>query len=645
MRIGIFSDSYLPVINGVVTSLVTLKNGLEKCGHEVFVVSNHGKIYEIEYKDNVLFLPGINIKFLFDNKLTNPVQTRALEIIKQMNLDLIHVQTEFGIGLFARTVAKKENIPLVYTYHTTWEDYTHYINPMHSKQIEKMARKLVAVFSRQLSKPADAIITPSSKTKELLKHYGVYQPIHVIPTGVNLNRFKVTQEIKVKAKQIRAEYGVREDELLLVFVGRLGEEKNLELLIDSIEDKDIKFMIVGHGPIFDSLNELIEKKNLQGKVILTNKVPNDQIASYYHAGDAFISASMTETQGLTFIEAMACGLPLFASDKEVLLDLLYEGQNGYYFHSLDELKNKLDQFIGLTQEQRHEFSQQSLELVKPYSDVVFVQSVLSLYEKVLKQNETQDFVVKSIKRGKEAALVEFESDINHITMILNFDDLEELRIVEDRIMSLKEMSMTKEKDLINKRVTKCLAKLTYHDYSYAQMMNYLTELDPDHPILNQEVMKVLTEKGFIDDERYIGELVERYKDKGYGLYRITENLKKYEFDETLVTMVLDRLEHQQDDDLSRQYQKAINTLYKGSKQSVRQKIYEKLVRQGFKASKVNEYLSHQEMDYDELYSCQLDANKLSKKDLTKFELKQKLLAKGYSNSTINEVLKGEKDEN
>lgn len=224
MRIGIFSDSYLPVINGVVTSLVTLKNGLEKCGHEVFVVSNHGKIYEIEYKDNVLFLPGINIKFLFDNKLTNPVQTRALEIIKQMNLDLIHVQTEFGIGLFARTVAKKENIPLVYTYHTTWEDYTHYINPMHSKQIEKMARKLVAVFSRQLSKPADAIITPSSKTKELLKHYGVYQPIHVIPTGVNLNRFKVTQEIKVKAKQIRAEYGVREDELLLVFVGRLGEE-------------------------------------------------------------------------------------------------------------------------------------------------------------------------------------------------------------------------------------------------------------------------------------------------------------------------------------------------------------------------------------------------------------------------------------
>lgn len=639
MRIGLFSDTYLPVINGVVTSIVTLRNGLIKRGHDVFVVSNHDKIFELDYKDKVLYLPGINIKYLFNNNLSNPVQMRALEIIKQMNLDLIHVHTEFGIGLFARTVSKKENIPLVYTYHTTWEDYTHYVNPLHLKPVEKVAKKMVATLSRQLSKPADAIITPSSKTKELLLKYGVYQPIHVIPTGVNLDRFKETDEIIRQAQQIREKYNIKKDELLLIFVGRLGEEKNIDLVIEAVKMNPIKLMLVGHGPIYDRLVDMVKQEQLEDKIILTNKVPNDQIAGYYHAADAFISASLSETQGLTFIEAMACGNPLLASDKEILSDLLIDQENGYFFDTLDDLNKVLDTFIHLNPLQRQQLSKRSLELVRPYSDEVFVDSIEDLYAKVLTQNESLVFVVKLVQKGNESALVELESELSRKTFILSLNDIEKYQIMEDRIISLKEISELKEKDLINKRVSKCLSKLTYHDYSEAQMRQYLQELDPDHPILNEEVIKVLTKKGFINDERFIFELLERYKEKGYGRFRILENFKKYEFDDQLVEMVLVQLDETEKSDLQKQFEQCLLLNFKGSKKAVLNKVYGKLVRQGFNASAVSELIQSHEFEYDELPSCQVDYQKLLKTQEDMYVIKSKLQAKGYSLTSITQVVK------
>lgn len=644
MRIGIFSDAYLPIINGVVTSVVTLKKGLEERGHEVFIVSNHPKMFELEYKDNILLLPGFTIKFLFDNNLSNPLQLRAIEIIKRMNLDIIHVQTEFGIGLLARYVSKKENIPLVYTYHTTYEDYTHYINPIHSKQVEKMARKLVATLSRQLSKPANAIITPSSKTKELLENYGVYQPIHVIPTGVNLERFKESDEIKSKALEIRQKYKVSDNETLFVFVGRLGEEKNLEMIIKGIKENPVKLMIVGGGPIYDDLENLIKKLNVEEKVFLTNRVPNDQIASYYHAGDVFISASLTETQGLTFIEAMACGCPLFASDKEVLLDLLEEEVNGYFFDDLDELNIKLRKYLNLTQEEKNMMSKESLRMVEPYSDVVFVDSIVNLYQKVLSQSDNHDYSVSWVKRGQNYSLIEFSNDLNNFRMILSNQEVDEKVIVEDRLVSEKELSQMKNNDEIQKKVSKCLAKLTYHDYSEAQLRDYLNQEDPEHPVLNEEVIKVLIDKGFVDDERFINELVTRYQEKGYGLYRISNNLDKYKFDEALVAIVLDELSDQQHNDLINQYHKIITQNYKGSKLSVKNKIYEKLVRQGFKASIVSDLMNKEDFEYDELSWAHLDYQKLLKKKIDNpSELRNKLSAKGYSYETIQQVLKGEEE--
>ena len=138
MRIGMFSDAYLPDINGVVSSIATLKTSLEKMGHTVFVISNHkGTHIEYDEEQRILRLPGIEIKKMYGYKISSPIQFAGEDYVERMNLDVIHVHTELGVGFFARSIAKKLHIPVVYTYHTMYEDYTHYVNPGNFEKIDK----------------------------------------------------------------------------------------------------------------------------------------------------------------------------------------------------------------------------------------------------------------------------------------------------------------------------------------------------------------------------------------------------------------------------------------------------------------------------------------------------------------------------
>ena len=165
MRIGLFSDTYTPDINGVVSSIVTLQKELEKRGHEVFVITNHKALLSTQREGNVLRLPGLELKWLYGYKLTTPYHFSAKDEIRKMNLDVIHVHTEFGVGMFARIVAKYLNIPVVSTYHTMYEDYTHYINRFAIDEVDVLSKKFVTAFSRMISDNVHAVIAPSEKTK------------------------------------------------------------------------------------------------------------------------------------------------------------------------------------------------------------------------------------------------------------------------------------------------------------------------------------------------------------------------------------------------------------------------------------------------------------------------------------------------
>ncbi|NLC42303.1 MAG: glycosyltransferase family 4 protein, partial [Erysipelothrix sp.] len=388
MRVALFSDTYLPDINGVVTSVETLRQGLVEMGHEVFVVTNHSSLLSLKYENNILSLPGIELKFLFDYNLSGPMNFTAYEIIKGMNLDVIHVHTEFGVGIFARIVARMLDIPLVYTYHTTYEDYTHYVNFFNSKTFDKVAKKAVATLSKMLSNPASILITPSQKTKSMLTRYGIQRPMHVIPTGIDLQRFDDSDLLAHQRKVIRHNYNISEEANVFIFVGRIAEEKNIQLILNAFEklvsaDHELYLLIVGSGPDLEGTKQWISERGLTNQIICTDRIENSQIAGYYHSADAFVSASLTETQGLTYIEAMACGLPIFASDMSVLVDLLYEDETGYLFEDEETLINKVTYFTHLHSAKKDQIKLATRTTVKPYDARIFATSISEVYQEAI----------------------------------------------------------------------------------------------------------------------------------------------------------------------------------------------------------------------------------------------------------------------
>ena len=282
MRIGLFSDTYLPDINGVVTSIETLRLELVSQGHEVFVVANHSSLLSLKYENNLLLLPGIELKFLFDYNMSGPINFTAMEVVKGMNLDVIHVHTEFGVGIFARICARTLNIPLVYTYHTTYEDYTHYVNFFHSKAFDKVAKRAVASLSKMLANPASILITPSLKTKKMLQGYGIDRPMHVIPTGINLERFDASELLAHQRKLIRHNYQIPESAKVFIFVGRIAEEKNIQLVLNAFEklvtdNTDLYLLIVGAGPDSEKVNNWISEHGLNQQIISTGRIENSII--------------------------------------------------------------------------------------------------------------------------------------------------------------------------------------------------------------------------------------------------------------------------------------------------------------------------------------------------------------------------------
>lgn len=643
MRIGIFSDTYLPVINGVVTSIETLRKGLIERGHDVFVISNHDKLFDIEFNDNILYLPGVHVKFLFDNNLSSPTQLRAYEIIKQMNLDLIHVHTEFGIGLFGRSIAKKESLPMVTTYHTQWEDYTHYVNPIHSKSVDKVAKSAVAKLSKMLYNQSAQIITPTNKTKELLIKYNIFRPISVIPTGVDLEKFKKTDAITLKVNAIKEQFNLSDDDTIFVFIGRLGEEKNLSMVIDAMSEVSfkVKLLIVGDGPEYSKIEKKIEKEQLTN-IKLVGRVPNVEIAAYYHVADCFVSASLSETQGLTFIEAEACGLPLFASDKEVLAELLYEGQNGYFFDDKEELIEKINQYLSLTSDEKEAMSQRSLELVKPYDKNVFVDRIIDLYQQVL-ATKYDNYIIVRKEDLEHYSLLRITHQLEELVFALDKEFVKKEKYTVDRLLESSEIAYIKNNDEIVDRFNFALKKLSNKDYSAANMKQLLDETFEVDKEVNLEVLIKLEEKQFIKDERFINELINKYQNKGYGSIRIQDNLEKYDFDEALLNSELEEFQENQSSRLDDLLENLSFSSFKGSMVSVRNKIKDKLIRLGYPLSLVSEKVKHLSLNYNEYESCFKDYLKLSKKyDLVK--VKQKLLQKGYAYETVSEVMKEENNE-
>ena len=339
MRIGIFTDTYPPFINGVSTSISMLEKGLIEKGHEVYIVTVNPDNFKYENDDRILRIPGIPIG-IYDYRLTGIYPLKALNKIKSWNLDIIHSHTEFGIGTFARIIAKQYNIPLVHTYHTMYEDYVHYITHGY---FDKSSRKFVEYFTKfYCDKTAKELIVPSKKTYDLFKEkYKFDRGIHIVPTGIDTERFHRDRYDSKKIDTLRKELKISKDNFVLLYVGRLAEEKNVEFLLENHAEiikkhPKAKLMIVGSGPDYEKLIQYAEELKIIKNVIFTNAIPYDEIPKYYAVADVFVTASTSETQGLTVIEAMAASLPVVCIDDESFNTFVVDDLNGYLFHDKSE---------------------------------------------------------------------------------------------------------------------------------------------------------------------------------------------------------------------------------------------------------------------------------------------------------------------
>src|SRR5699024_4227719 len=220
--------------------------------------------------------------------------------------DIIHSHCEFSTFKMAEDIAEHLNIPIVHTYHTIYEDYTHYFSPN-----KKIGEKIVSYFSRRILNQTELVIAPTEKVKQLLNKYQVDTPIDVIPTGIDTDQFK--QEVnKEKLLQLKQKLGILEQDRVLLFIGRIAKEKNIEELVrylSKMKAPHIKLLICGDGPFREELEGFINELHLSEQVIFTGMICPQEIATYYQLGDIFINASTSETQGLTYIEALLSGLP------------------------------------------------------------------------------------------------------------------------------------------------------------------------------------------------------------------------------------------------------------------------------------------------------------------------------------------------
>ena len=384
MRIGIFTDTYLPYISGLVTSVDMLKKSLEKAGHTVYIVTANLESFSYEYdkKEKILKIPGIPTG-IYDSRLTGIYPIKAIKIIKEWDLDIIHSQTEFGIGTFARIFAKQYNIPIVHTYHTMYEDYVHYITHGY---FNKSSKKLVEYFTLfYCDKTISELVVPTKKTYELFKKkYKVDRNIYIVPTGIETEKFYLENNKDINILEKRKELVLNKDDFVILFVGRIGTEKNIDLLLSSMKSlmgvsKKIKLLVVGDGPDLPHYKNYVDKNNIKNNVIFAGKVPWENIVSYYLMADVFATASQTETQGLTVIEAMASSLPVVCINDESFNDTVIDGLNGIVFNNRREYKKAI---ISLYKDRDllKRMSNQARITAETHSSKYFAEQILDVYK-------------------------------------------------------------------------------------------------------------------------------------------------------------------------------------------------------------------------------------------------------------------------
>lgn len=381
MKILITTDLFTVETNGVVTSVKNLSGELETRGHEVKILTlSEG--FRSHKKDNVYYIRSAPVEVYPDVRMPLSYRHKYIKELVDWNPDVIHSQCEFFSYFFAEYISKKTSAPIVHTYHTLYEQYASYVVPS-----KRLGNWVVKKASKKRLKSAKTIIAPTKKVEIALRGYEIDKDIRVVPSGISLEQHKnrITDEVRIARRKA---LGISKDDIVLINLGRLGTEKNLDELICffktiAADHKDLKMMLVGGGPAKDDLMKTAEKLEISDRIIFTGMVKPDEVYVYYQLGDIFVNASTSETQGLTYIEASANGLPLVCRNDPCLSGVLLHGENGYLYNNEEEFTSYIIS-LAYDSEKRHTFGVRSEEIAQLFDKKSFGQAVEAIYDSLAK---------------------------------------------------------------------------------------------------------------------------------------------------------------------------------------------------------------------------------------------------------------------
>lgn len=324
MKIAFFTCTYLPQINGVVTSIETFREDLERLGHTVKIYCPKSRFAK-KSTENVIRLPSIPYPFQKEYRMGTPFSRRLREFKKE-NFDIIHIHTPFFVGHLGQYLGWKHKIPTIHTYHTFWSQYLHYM-PLLPKRLSRIAD--IVLLTRNFCNRNKHVIAPSNVMKKWLLENDVKAPITVIPTGVQKHEIpdqKACDEFKIR-------FGIPSNVPVLLFVGRLGQEKNVYFLLEVFKAvlKDIPnaaLFIAGNGPEWENMKVIAKRQGIDASVVMPGYLDHHDIFFAYSSADVLLFPSKTETQGLSLLECLSCGCPAVCINEMGVRDVLGKEQQG-----------------------------------------------------------------------------------------------------------------------------------------------------------------------------------------------------------------------------------------------------------------------------------------------------------------------------
>jgi glycosyltransferase involved in cell wall biosynthesis len=372
MNIAFFSESYKPYLSGVTNSIETLKKGLEGLGHKVMVFSPG---YPGERQmPGVYRFPSLPAPYP-GYRLTIPVPGKYFDLLKTTKIDIIHSHSPYQLGLLSMNYARKLKVPFVFTMHTMLGKYMHYIPLIPDKLLDLISSRYIKGFSNR----CDRVVVPTEKVKQQLSSIGITSKIEIVPTGIDLSLVD-----SASPSGIRGKYGIPDGAKLLIFVGRLAKEKNIEFLLKAFETirsqyDNVYLLLAARGPMEAELRKIASKN-----VIFAGEISYPKVLDYYAASDIFVFSSLSETQGLVLAEAMASGIPQVAVDAEGVSDVVKDGITGFLTPlSIEDFSSKVlklleDRDLWLSMSSASKYAARS-----DYSKEVFARKIELIYKSMI----------------------------------------------------------------------------------------------------------------------------------------------------------------------------------------------------------------------------------------------------------------------